>query len=73
MSQSLFQRIVATGARVANHGSDLYVEAYHPGVREILADSSVSFSYFTCQISGLTMIDVPFMFEPFWESKRVSR
>lgn len=68
---SLYQRIKAAGIPTAHHESDLYF----PASKEALAIlkefplQRQNATRFVNQVEGGQWIDVPFAFDPFWESK----
>lgn len=68
---SLYKQLVAAGAEINNHFSDLYVR-WTPEAMKLVQDSKKSFSFFTNQVAGGTWIDVPFAYDPYWESKNDS-
>ena len=68
---TLFQTIQAAGIPFGNHASDLYFQKT-PESMAILAqfpEHKVNSSLFLHQTTRETWIDVPFAFDPFWESK----
>lgn len=66
---TLYQDIIAAGIEHDSHESDLYVPMT-PAVNRILAHHNIShFRTFRCERSGDLWVDIPFQFDPWWESK----
>jgi len=67
---SLYQDVLASGGYIANHKSDLYIEV-NDANRELLKKHNITTATtFRNQVTGKLCYDVPFMFDPFWESKQ---
>lgn len=64
-----YKVLVASGAKIDNHESDLYVEATEE-TRRIIAASKWTFSAFTSQVDGKRWYEVPFAYEPWWEARQ---
>jgi len=68
---TLYEELLFGGVKIEHHESDLYfpvtrksteILRRHPKAMEIA-------EYFTNRISGDTWVDVPFNYQPYWESK----
>jgi hypothetical protein len=69
---SLYTELKAIGAEMDNHESDLYAKLTQEVV-EILAQHKLEKSnsmLFISNIDGKMWIDIPFGYDPWWESKR---
>lgn len=66
--KSLYQILVAIGAEIDSHASDLYVKST-PEVLALVQLSEKNYSTFKSNIDGETWIDIPFAYDPFWEMK----
>lgn len=70
---TLYEALVAAGAKIENHASDLYTPVCE-ATRELLNQyPEHRASVFTSQIDGQLWYDVPFAFLPYWEAKQVNR
>lgn len=72
--KSLYDRVVELGCEIDHHGADLYVrrtpEAYQL-IRDFEAEGGITNkTYFHSTIDASTWIDLPFLYDPYWESKR---
>ncbi len=68
---TLYGALVAAGAQIDSHESDLYVEAT-PEVARILAEFPTECENartFRSQIDGRLWWDVPFAFQPWWDRR----
>ena len=68
---TLYQELVHAGLPVSSWQSDLYVEVTDVS-RDILSRHPVQKSNatrFTSQTDGKPMFDVPFAFDPYWETR----
>jgi hypothetical protein len=65
--------MVQAGIEIDHHASDLYVPDC-PTARAILANHArhdvKQFTDLTSNPDGETWLDIPFMYEPFWEGKQ---
>lgn len=66
---SLYTDLVAAGQEVSNWQSDLYVVATEKSL-EIIREHKASKSAFKSQVDGRLMYEVPFAFDPFWNSRQ---
>ena len=66
--KSLYQILVAIGAEIDSHASDLYVKST-PRSIGLVQLSEKNYSTFKSNIDGETWIDIPFAYDPFWEMK----
>jgi len=64
---SIYSQLLALGAQMDNHRSDLYVKRT-PETAALLG-SREGVTVFTCQLDGKLWYDVPFAFEPYWDAK----
>ncbi len=64
---SLYQELKEAGADVEHHESDLYVRYSQPNLK-IVQDSGLAFGRFK-GTDNQWWIDVPFMYEPFWQGE----
>ncbi len=64
----LFETLVAIGAEVDHHESDLYVRATSAAVEAVKA-SGLSHSFFRSAQDGGIWIEVPFAYAPFWRKR----
>jgi len=63
---SIYTEMKEAGLEMDNHESDLYVEDSLKA-REILAKyENKSSTFFNCD--GKVWIDIPFMYDPFWDA-----
>lgn len=70
-TETLYETLVKNGIEVSNHYSDLYFERT-PASVEILNKFELfkkNATTFKNQITGTYWYDVPFAFDPYWESK----
>lgn len=70
---TIYSDMIAAGIEVHSHESDLYVPNT-PESREILAKhhkkvDGWNVQSFTNQIDGAQWLDIPFAYEPFWQSR----
>ena len=76
---TLYQDCIKLGLKIDSHESDLYIEDT-PQARELLAKHAkrgkrtytvdgFNVAKFYSQIDGKPWLDVPFAYDPFWESK----
>jgi len=78
--KSIYARMIEAGVETANHQSDLYVPV-NDTTRQIIKEynESVEPGYevkpevFVSKIDHTLWFDIPFMFDPYWESKRISK
>lgn len=75
--KSLYQRLKDAGCKIENHYSDLYVESTETArkiINEYKKENGLSgsglCSSFISQIDGKPWLDLPFFFEPYWQSKQ---
>jgi hypothetical protein len=66
----LYQFLVAVGATLDHHESDLYV-LDTPEARAIVEASGAVFTSFVSATDGKNWLDVPFAYEPFWTARIV--
>jgi hypothetical protein len=73
---SLYERLKAAGVPLDNHESDLYV-LETPESRKIVQawqkeqrPRVVSVATFVSNLDGKVWLDIPFMYEPFWDARR---
>lgn len=66
---SLYAALVAAGCKVDNHESDLYVQM-SPESSRILREYRVAWEMFVSQVDGKAWVNVPFIFDPFWERRQ---
>lgn len=72
---SLYTDLRDAGCELDNHESDLYVKS-DPTSREIIAQYKTDHPpclvtrIFVNQTDGTQWIEVPFMFDPWWEARR---
>jgi len=71
--KTFYEQVAETASRlgleISNHESDLYVED-HPEIRTIAKQhdkTGVLMSRFQCNITGKSMLDFPFAYQPFWD------
>jgi hypothetical protein len=70
---SVYSEVKATGGYIANHESDLYIEANEQN-KAILARYPLeqqNARMFRNEVTGKICYDVPFAYDPFWENRRV--
>jgi len=71
---SLYERLKNAGADIDNHYSDLYVKKT-PKVDNIIKQAKKdglvfdTGSYFRNNIDNELWIDIPFMYDPYWEKR----
>ncbi len=65
---TVYERLTAAGVPTDNHESDLYALAT-PVSRAIVAESGRSAATFRSAVDGKLWLDIPFAYDPFWESK----
>jgi len=65
---SLYTDLIEAGIKVESHESDLYCPA-NSQTRELIKKHGLKATYFTSKIDGCVWCDVPFQYDPFWESK----
>lgn len=68
-TSDLYDQLVAIGAEIDNHESDLYVKATPEAVALVKASTSKSWAYFRSEVDGTSWIDVPFYYSPFWRAR----
>lgn len=66
---TLYTELRDAGCEIDSHESDLYVLAT-PEARAIIERYGKPCLSFISQIDGKRWLDVPFMYEPFWDKKR---
>jgi hypothetical protein len=66
--KTLYDSCVAAGLEMDHHESDLYLYDC-PEAREILGQYNQKFEEFIDNIDGEDWLDVPFMYQPFWDAK----
>jgi hypothetical protein len=68
--ESLYDKLVASGAKMDHHESDLYVRA-SPQTWAIIRGhgGSQASNARTFMSEGVQWIDIPFAYEPFWRAK----
>ena len=64
---STYQKLKAAGCQMDNHESDLYIEATEKALE--LTEHEPNRSFFTHQVTKQRWIELPFMFEPWWEKR----
>lgn len=68
---SLYDDLRAAGCVIENHESDLHTPAT-PEARAIIhKHPGAIISYFRCNITVATWIEVPFAYDPFWSKQSV--
>ncbi|MCC6271738.1 MAG: hypothetical protein IT190_10705 [Microbacteriaceae bacterium] len=65
---TLYDDLVAIGAEISNHESDLYTP-YTAEAVALVKRHGLSSRPFTSAIDGRLMIEVPFSFAPFWRQR----
>jgi hypothetical protein len=65
---SLYTDCLAAGIPWANHYSDLYIPATAQ-TRELLNKRGLTATTFINQVEGGIWLDVPFAYDPYWQSK----
>ena len=70
MSDSIYQQMIKTGVPISNHSSDLYVKVT-PATKAIIETYELkqSVSIFRSLLDKEEWYDIPFAFDPWWESK----
>jgi len=63
---NIYNEAKAAGCRIGHHESDLYIED-SPKAREILKRHKMPAKTFRSE--GASWLDVPFMYDPFWNKK----
>lgn len=66
---SVYDRLKAAGCEMDNHYSDLYVENTDIARKIVIGEFGLKPKHFVCQVSGKMMMELPFMYQPFWEQK----
>jgi hypothetical protein len=66
---TLYERLVAAEAEIDNHESDLYVKETVMTAR-IVRSSGFLHTRFVSETDNQWWIEVPFMFDPWWEKRR---
>lgn len=66
---SVYQKLLAAGVELDHRYSDLYVKDT-PEARQIIASHSpVKPDRFRCDQDGQFWLELPFQYDPYWESK----
>lgn len=65
---SLYTDLIEARQPVSSHYSDLYTPV-NEVTRALIKKHGCTADTFTNQVEGGTWFDVPFAFEPYWESK----
>jgi len=65
---SLYRDVLATGGYIDHHESDLYIEV-NPVNTGLLHKHRQRAGTFVNQVTGTLCYDVPFAYEPWWESR----
>lgn len=66
---SLYTELKAAGCELDHHESDLYVLASEQARRILKANGITTARGFISQVDGKPWLDIPFMYEPFWDRK----
>lgn len=69
MHRNPYAELLAIGAELDHHESDLYAK-YTPEVMALVKDTGCTFSTFISQIDGKLWLDIPFAYLPFWERRQ---
>jgi len=69
MSMELYDELVAAGATLDNHESDLYVKVT-PEASKILHAHKAYVHAFVSPKDGCAWYEVPFMYLPFWRAQK---
>jgi hypothetical protein len=69
MTLSVYEYVLADGGLIYNHESDLYIEATDQYIA-LCRQRGVNFSFFTCEITGKRMIEIPFGYAPHFDKLR---
>lgn len=67
-NKTLYDRCIEAGLKTDHHESTLYLKDC-PVAREILGQYNQKFEEFIDNIDGENWLDVPFMYQPFWDAK----
>lgn len=68
---TIYSRLVRSGATLDHHESDLYVLVYGINIRELLTvakSEGHAVTYFTDD-AGARWADIPFAYDPWWERR----
>ena len=68
-SPMLYEDLVALGIPLDHHESDLYVLDV-PEARDVIRRHGRRFTPFQSKREGLTWLEVPFAFDPWWDARR---
>ena len=68
---SLYQECLELAVPIDSHESDLYIQA-SVLARELLKKHGKAENAFISQVDGRVWFDVPFAFDPWWQSKAAS-
>jgi len=69
MHRDPYAELLAIGAEINSHYSDLYVRAT-PEALAVVRSTGWTYELFTSQIDGKTWIDIAFAYTPYWERKQ---
>lgn len=65
---NVYEALKQADCKMDNHESDLYVEDTQTA-RDIIARFDLSFRPFKSNADGKNWLEVPFMYQPFWDAK----
>ena len=66
---TLYDKLKEAGCQMDNHYSDLYVEDTQTS-QKIIKEMGFKFTRFRSQIDQSWWLEVPFQYQPYWDSKR---
>lgn len=66
--KSLYDECVEAGFDLDNHESDLYIKDCQ-AARTLLNQRGQKFERFLSAVDGSMWLDVPFVYQPFWDAK----
>jgi len=72
MATTLYEQALKAGLEINNHESDLHIK-YTPEARKLVNEYKQYKHSCFIGADGQLWIEVPFAFEPFWETKRKAR
>jgi len=67
-TKPVYDALKEAGCKMDNHESDLYVEDTETS-RDIIARYDLKAKPFTSQVDQGPWLELPFMFQPFWDRK----
>lgn len=72
INQSIYQELITAGQIVHGYYSDLYTPV-NSCTTALIKKHKASASVFINQVEGGSWYDIPFAYEPYWESKARNR